>query len=144
MLELQLNASDRRITPEIVSQFGNLIRRKLSGPDPTLRREYIRLLVDRVEVGDRTIRISGSNSTLQRAVVASQTAGAEVPKAERRWRTRQDSNLWPLPSEGSAGHRRPTPCQKTLNQRAKNHPASGMIYAPRLKKQSPLLQNCFT
>ncbi|WP_132264986.1 recombinase family protein [Novosphingobium sp. PhB57] len=93
VLERQLEIGDRRITPAIVSQFGELLRRKLSGPDPKLRREYVHLLVDRVEVGDRDIRISGQNSALQRALVASQTLGAMVPKAERKWRARQGSNL---------------------------------------------------
>ena len=55
-----------------------------------------------VEVGDREIRITGRNTALERAVIASETPGAMVSKAERRWCTRLDSNQWPLPSEGSA------------------------------------------
>lgn len=102
MLERQLDNGDRRITPAIIAKFGDLLERKLRGPDPKTRREYVHLLVDRVEIGDREIRITGRNTMLERAVVASQTLGAVVPKAERKWRTRRDSNPWPLPSEGSA------------------------------------------
>jgi site-specific DNA recombinase len=99
ILERQLGAGSREITPAIISQFGELLERKLRGPDEKVRREYVHLLVDRVEVGDRELRITGRNSALERAVIASQTPEAAVPKAERKWRTRQDSNLWPLPSE---------------------------------------------
>ncbi len=95
VLERQLDAGDRRITPMIIAEFGELIDRKLRGPDPKVRREYVHLLVDRVEVGDREIRITGRNAMLERAVVASQTLGASVPRAERKWRARQESNLWP-------------------------------------------------
>lgn len=82
----------RRIKPAIIASFGNLLDHKLRGPDPKIRREYIYLLVGRVEGGDREIRITGRNTMLERAVVASQTPGAVMPKAERKWRARQDSN----------------------------------------------------
>ena len=99
VLERQLDAGDRRITPDIIAKFGQLLDRKLRGPDPKVRREYVHLLVDKVEVGDREIRITGRNAMLERAVVASQAPEAVVPKAERKWCTRLDSNQWPLPSE---------------------------------------------
>ena len=53
----------------------------------------MKLLVDRVEVGNEEIRITGSKATLARA--ASGVATHMVPKAEREWRARQESNLWP-------------------------------------------------
>ena len=102
VLERQLDASDRRITPAVLAGFGDLLSRKLRGLDNKARREYVHLLVDQVEVGDREIRITGRNAALERAVIASQTPTAPVPKAERKWCTRRDSNPWPLPSEGSA------------------------------------------
>ena len=72
VLERQLDAGDRRITPAILTQFGDLLQRKPRGPDPKVRREYVQLLVDRVEVGNHEIRVSGRNSSLERAVIASQ------------------------------------------------------------------------
>lgn len=60
-----------------------------------MRREYVHLLVERVEVGDKMVRITGRNAALERAVVAAQTLGAAVPKAERKWRARLDSNQRP-------------------------------------------------
>ena len=95
VLDRQLDAGDRRITPSIITAFGDLLARKLHGRDAKVRREYVHLLVDRVEVGDREIRITGRNAALERAIVASQTPGAVVPKAERKWRARLDSNQRP-------------------------------------------------
>lgn len=95
VLERQLEAGDRRITPAIIAAFGQLLDKNLRGSDPKLRREYVQLLVDRVEVGNRQIRILGRNDMLERAVIASQSPKALVPKAERKWCTRRDSNPWP-------------------------------------------------
>ena len=95
VLERQLGAGDRRITPQVLAEFGQLLDRKLRGHDDKIRRAYVQLLVGRVEVGDRQIRITGRNAAIQRAVISSQTPGAMVPKAERKWRARQGSNLRP-------------------------------------------------
>ena len=92
LIERQLADPLRRITPEIVERFGDLLREKLASHDP-LRREYIRLLVDRVEVGRKVIRIVGSKAALARA--ASGVPPHMVPKAIREWRARLDSNQWP-------------------------------------------------
>jgi site-specific DNA recombinase len=100
VLERQLVAGDRRITPAIIDRFGDLLVSKLRDIKSPNRREYVRLLIDRVEVGERAVRICGSKSALSN--LASGVAPNMVPKAERKWRTREDSNLWPLPSEGSA------------------------------------------
>ena len=95
VMERQLGAGDRQITPAVLAGFGELLGRKLRGPNDKVCREYVHLLVDRVEVGDREIRITGRNAALERAVIASQTPGAMVPKAERRWRARLGSNQRP-------------------------------------------------
>ena len=95
VLERQLDAGDRRITPEIIARFGDLLRRKLDESDGRTRKEYIHLLVDRVEVGNREVRITGRNAMLERAIIASQTPSAAVPKAEQKWRARRDSNPRP-------------------------------------------------
>lgn len=95
LMKRQLDNGDRQITPAIIAKFGDLLERKLRGADPKIRREYVHLLVDQVEVGDREICITGRKSTLERAVVGSQMAGAVVPKAERKWCARRDSNPRP-------------------------------------------------
>ena len=96
VVESQLANGSRAITPETIEKFGLLLSSKLSDQNATLRREYVRMLVDKVEVGNDVIRITGSKDALAAAASGSPEG---VPKAVRRWRTRQDSNLWPLPSE---------------------------------------------
>lgn len=92
-LERQLADGEKQITPDVLERFASLLASKLDGSDKRGRRDYIRLLVSRVEVGDREIRISGSKAALSRA--ASGVPPHMVPKAERKWRARQDSNLRP-------------------------------------------------
>src|SRR3546814_10393340 len=68
MLERQLANSERRITPELIERFAQLMREKLRSDDPALRRFYVKAIVGRVEVGDHQIRISGSSKELEHAV----------------------------------------------------------------------------
>jgi site-specific DNA recombinase len=85
----------RRITPDVLEKFSSLLSGKLK-TDPVVRAGYVKLLVDRVEVGHKEIRIIGSKATLARA--ASGLAMPKVPKAEREWRARNDSNVRPSDS----------------------------------------------
>ena len=95
-LERQLKSSQRAITPEIVGQFGNLLRDGLRGENPALRQAYVRLLIDQVIVEDEQIHIRGSRKALERAVIATAVSARKgVPSFARKWRARQDSNLRP-------------------------------------------------
>jgi site-specific DNA recombinase len=90
LLEGQLAKSERAISPAVLEGFSDLMRRKLSNPaNKVERRAYVRLLINRIEVGRRRIRISGSPHALARAAAS---AGKAVPKVEREWCTRLDSN----------------------------------------------------
>ena len=103
VLERQLTSSQRTITPQVVGRFGSLLRDGLRGDIPALRQAYVRLLIDQVVVEDELVRIRGSRKALERAVVATAASTRKgVPSFAREWRTQEDSNLWPLPSEGSA------------------------------------------
>ena len=88
-LERQLADGARRITPEVLDKFGALMSAKLREKG-NIRREYMRLLVSRVEIGNRTIRITGSKNALSRA--ATGVPPHMVPKAERKWCTRDDED----------------------------------------------------
>jgi site-specific DNA recombinase len=102
-LERQLASSQRRITPDILSRFGKLLNDGLRGDSPALRQAHVRLLIDEVTVEEHRVHIRGSRKALECAVIASAaTNKSKVPSFAREWRTRQDSNLWPLPSEGNA------------------------------------------
>ena len=92
-----------RITPEKVGRLAILLRDKVHHGPPKLRQAYSRLLMDEISVSEEEIRISGSKPVLAR--VASDGADMPTPAVLsffREWRTRRDSNPWPLPSEGSA------------------------------------------
>jgi site-specific DNA recombinase len=91
-LERQLASSALAVEPNVVERFGRLIADKLrDSDDAVIRRAYVRLLIDKVEVGREQIRITGSRRSL--AKLASGAPPQLVPKAEREWRARQDSNL---------------------------------------------------
>jgi hypothetical protein len=49
VLESQLARGSRKITPEVLEKFSQQLREKLHDDDPTLRKAYLRMLVDRVE-----------------------------------------------------------------------------------------------
>ena len=101
MLERQLEQSERSITPELIDRFAALMRGRLRSDDVALRQFYARSILTRVEVGKEEIRLVGSRKALEHAASRTHTEPmGVVPNIERKWRTRQDSNLWPLPSEG--------------------------------------------
>lgn len=94
MLERQLERSERRITPELIDHFADLMRERLRHDDPALRQYYARSILARVEVGEQEIRLLGSRKALEHAVARTdaQPTGL-VPSIERKWRTQEDSNL---------------------------------------------------
>jgi site-specific DNA recombinase len=79
---------------------------ELRNEDGTYRRDHLRALAQRVEVVDPSeIRILGTKTELLRTLVAAagvESAAGGVRSFIPKWRTRQDSNLWPPPSEGGA------------------------------------------
>lgn len=85
-------------SPEGDSVTGRAARSNSSPEEKSFRHQYIRLLVDRVEVGDAQIRITGGKNNLL-AAVAAEAAGL-VPNTVRKWRTRTDkdehSNYWEI------------------------------------------------
>ena len=92
-LERQMIRGAKRITPEIVEKFGGIVAAKLRDPDPKLRKAYVRLLVERVEVNTSEIRIMGSTSALEHAVLDHKVAAGRVPSFDREWCPEEDSNL---------------------------------------------------
>ena len=92
---------EARITEERIAAFVGTMREKVLSGDTPFRRAWLRAVIDGVEVDDREIRIHGRRTVLERLVMAGGAAPAGVPSFVRKWRTRQDSNLRPLPSEGS-------------------------------------------
>ena len=101
-LQKRMTAGEPAITPEKIAAFGALLKDKLRNGPADLKQAYARLVLREVSVRDKEIRISGSKAVLARAASRGldKTAPAVLSFVQE-WRTRQDSNLRPLPSEGS-------------------------------------------
>ncbi len=83
--------------------FSVFMRERLTSGEIPFRKAYLGAIIDSVEVGAGRIRIFGRKDALEQAVASGlDPAMPGVRTFVRRWRTRQDSNLRPLPSEGSA------------------------------------------
>ena len=102
LLTGQLKRMASILTDDLVERFSSLIRAKLRDEDPTLRRNYVRLFVDKVIVGNQSaeeanalkVVIQGSRSTLEGAAfAASASKTGKVPIFDREWCGREDSNF---------------------------------------------------
>ena len=88
------------LSKQQAASIGNMLKRKLLNASPVLQKRYVHGLVTEIVVNSETATISGQPLALAAAVASPDKLG-EVRSFVREWRTRQDSNLWPLPSEGS-------------------------------------------
>jgi site-specific DNA recombinase len=81
------------LEPDQLERFGTFMREKITGGETSFRRAYLRAVVEAVEVDDHVIRIHGSKTSLEQAVVAGEQIGKGVRGFIRKWRARKDSNL---------------------------------------------------
>ncbi len=88
------------IAPAKIEAFGKIMRERLTTGNIPFRKAYLGSIIDRVEVDDAVIRIMGRKDVLEAAISGDGSSGTAVRSFVRRWRTRQDSNLRPSPSEG--------------------------------------------
>jgi site-specific DNA recombinase len=70
-----------------IDRFGSVMRENITTGDIPFRKAYLRWLIDAIEVDDRLIRIHGSKSTLEQAIIASSQAGKGVRSFVRKWRS---------------------------------------------------------
>ena len=98
----RISASVDRLAPTITAQslnrFATAARRRLRDRSSGRRRDHLRALTQRVGgISKTAARIIGSRTQLLRALASGeggdQAAVGGVRGFERRWRTRQDSNL---------------------------------------------------
>ena len=88
------------IDPALIERFGRVMRENLSTGSVPFRKAYLQSFIASIEVDDHKVRIRGSKDLLEKAVLWNQNGQAWCSQMSTEWRTRQDSNLWPLPSEG--------------------------------------------
>lgn len=84
------------ITPQALKTFASLARSRMQTETGGYRRDHLRALAQRVEVGAKEVRIMGSKSVLLRTLVTAsgaKSAGFGVPSFVPKWRTRHDSNV---------------------------------------------------
>ena len=94
--QIASNAAARTaITPQRVSTFTELMRDKLQNGDVRARKDWLGAILERIEVGDDTVKLIGNKQVLAAAVTSQNTAPAHVRGFVRKWRARQDSNLLP-------------------------------------------------
>jgi len=83
------------LTTEKVKEFASAARRRLRNKDGSYRRDHIRAVAQRIEVGNGEVRIMGTKTELLRTLAAAAsvgTAAGGVPTFEPKWCTGRDSN----------------------------------------------------
>ena len=96
MKERQINQPIKQVSERKLDDFSNDLRSQLINGNPAFRKSYLRLFVDRVDVGASEVRISGSEQALMAGAAGYNDQGTEmVPTFVQEWRARQDSNLRP-------------------------------------------------
>lgn len=81
------------IPPAVIEEFGRMMRENIATGEIPFRKAYLKSVVDQVIVDDKQIRIVGSKHMVESAVFGGKKISQGVRSFERKWRTRQDSNL---------------------------------------------------
>ena len=89
---IKSQAPMNRIDQTKIERFGTLMRESITTGSVPFRKAYLRSLIDAVEVDDRVIRIHGSKTTLEQAVIASCQPEKRVRGFVRKWRSLGESN----------------------------------------------------
>lgn len=81
-----------QLDPAKLRCFGQLMRSNITEGAVPFRKAYLRSLIDAVEVDQHVVRIHGSKTVLERAVLADQTTQPGVRGFVRKWRALGESN----------------------------------------------------
>ncbi|MFG1425710.1 recombinase family protein [Roseixanthobacter glucoisosaccharinicivorans] len=83
------------VTPAMIEGFARHARERIRSGEVGYRRDHLRALAQRVEVGDDAIRIMGSKTALLRTLVAAtggKSAAIGVPRSGLKWRRERQPN----------------------------------------------------
>ena len=86
-------AAATRLDPDKLARLGQLMRSNITEGEVPFRKADLRSLIDAVEVDQHVVRIHGSKSVLERAVLADRATQPGVRGFVRKWRSAQDSNI---------------------------------------------------
>lgn len=81
------------VSPAKIVAFGNFVAEALRSGEVPFRKAYLRMLVDRIDVGRSRARIVVSKSALKRQIDDTDEDTGKVPISIQEWRARKDSNL---------------------------------------------------
>ena len=101
MIDAEAPAMRQVLSKQQASSLAATLKRRLLEAPKALQRRYVRGLVGDIVVDRDKAVISGTDAAIAAAVTTG-TLENDVRSSGRKWRTRRDSNPWPLPSEGSA------------------------------------------
>lgn len=85
-------AAASRLDPDKLARFGQLMRSNITEGEVPFRKAYLRSLIDAVEVDQHVVRIHGSRSVLERAVLTDRATQPGVRGFVRKWRALGESN----------------------------------------------------
>ena len=95
-LEFQNNSPLNKFSSSQKHSFAKELRTRLSCKEhPKFRKNYLRSLLNRVEVSDDSIKITGSSMALANLAGNFAQANKLVPTFEQEWYARKDSNFRP-------------------------------------------------
>ena len=79
MKERQLDQPIKHISESKLDEFSQDMRSRLDSGKPAFRKAYLQLFIDRVDVGENEIRISGSDEALMASAAQHSPADSMVP-----------------------------------------------------------------
>lgn len=94
----RIHAAERppaTIAPELIEEFGVLMRRNITEGTVPFRKAWLRSIVDRVEVDTNSVRIIGDKANLEQVIAATSTGSLKEPgvrSSVRKWRGLRESN----------------------------------------------------
>ena len=81
------------VTPQKIEQFAEALRDRLRDPKKQVRKAYLRLFIDRIELSDDEVRIQGPKSILAQAIGTNGFISKPLPSFGRDWWALKASNL---------------------------------------------------
>ena len=86
------HAAPTTFDPAALERFGRAMRENITTGEIPFRKEWLRSIIERIEVDDGAVRIIGDKSTLEQAVDENPEASGGVRRCVPRWHAQRESN----------------------------------------------------